>query len=438
MKIRACLMITALALIPLATTAAEAPETVSGNPMVLPCFAPGTPPEVVEHWTNLQNALQMESSLAVPEPFQLNNRWSSTATDGGGLGQGDPTTLTWSIVPDGTFIPSGVGEPSGTSGLIAFLDGIYGSMPVWLALFEQVFDRWGELNGINYVYEPNDDGAAMFGAAGQLGVRGDMRIGGKPIDGNSGILAYNFFPNTGDMVIDSPDSFYNNTSGNSLGFRNVIAHEHGHGQGLSHVCPITQTKLMEPFVSFAFDGPQHDDILATNRHYGDDFEDDDTTGTAAGLGSADGGITLNDVSIDDNSDIDFYGFDVAAASSVDVTLTPIGFTYLNGPQNPNGSCSAGTSFDSLIIQDLSLAVIDSDGSTVLASVDLNPAGMAEMVVDVTLPSGAGTYFVEVDGDATNNVQLYQLDVTSDSSAAIFSDGFESGDTTSWSSTVGGP
>ena len=69
------------------------------------------------------------------------------------------------------------------------------------------------------------------------------------ITGNFGILAYNFFPNSGDMVIDVPDSFYNNTSNNSLGLRNTLAHEHGHGLGLSHVCPVNQTKLMEPFIS---------------------------------------------------------------------------------------------------------------------------------------------------------------------------------------------
>ncbi len=432
MKVRACLLLAALFLLPLTATA-DLPE--AATEIALPCFAPGTPPEVVEYWTNLQGAIQEPSSLTVPPPdqFQLTNRWSITATDGGGLGQGDPTTLTWSIVPDGTFIPSGVGEPAGNSGLIAFLNGIYGSMPVWLALFEQVFDRWGELNGVTYVYETNDDGANLFANPGVVGVRGDLRIGGKPIDGNSGILAYNFFPNNGDMVIDSPDSFYNNTSNNSLRFRNVVAHEHGHGQGIAHVCPVNQTKLMEPFFSTAFDGPQHDDILATNRHYGDRFEHDDSSGTAAGVGSLGGGISLQNVSIDDNSDIDFYGFGVGAGLSVDVTVTPIGFTYLQGPQ-----CVPGTPFNSEIIHDLSLAVLDSDGSTVLASADVNPAGLPEEVNSVSLPSGAGTYFVEVDGDTTNNVQLYQLDIASALPPLIFTDGFESGDTTAWSSTVPGP
>ena len=41
----------------------------------------------------------------------------------------------------------------------------------------------------------------------------------------------NFFPNNGDMVIDTGDNFYNSTGSNSLRLRNVLAHEAGHGVG---------------------------------------------------------------------------------------------------------------------------------------------------------------------------------------------------------------
>ena len=132
--------------------------------------------------------------------------------------------------------------------------------------------------------EPNDDAVDLFTSSGVVNLRPDVRIGGRHIDGNSNILAFNYFPNNGDMVIDTNDSFYNDTSNNSLKFRNVLAHEHGHGIGIGHVCPVQQTKLMEPFVSTQFDGPQHDDIRAGQRLYGDRFEDNDTTGTATDLG----------------------------------------------------------------------------------------------------------------------------------------------------------
>ena len=62
------------------------------------------------------------------------------------------------------------------------------------------------------------------------------------------------------MVVDTSDSFFLQTREDSLRLRNVLAHELGHGVGLSHVRPVTQTKLLEPFATTAFDGPQHDDI----------------------------------------------------------------------------------------------------------------------------------------------------------------------------------
>src|SRR5690606_8662652 len=143
------------------------------------------------------------------------SRWTVTATNGYGLKQGDPTTLTWSIVPDGVAISGAIGEPSAPSNLRAFLNGIYGSEAAWLPIFQQVFDRWSEITGITYVYEPNDDRVALFGSPGVRGVRADLRIGGHRIDGNSNVLAYNYYPNNGDMVIDTADAFYTNTSNNS-------------------------------------------------------------------------------------------------------------------------------------------------------------------------------------------------------------------------------
>ena len=412
-------------------------ETVD-LPIPALCFAPGTPPDVVERALQRFEESFERTSLSPPSfaKHRIITSWFSTATDGSGLSQGDPLTLTWSVVPDGMSIPGhvSVGDATAPSNLRAFLTGIYGSEAVWLALFQQVFDRWSELTGITYVYEPNDDGGSWTGAAGQLGVRGDIRISGHAIDGNSGILAYNFYPDTGDMVIDTNDSFYSYTGLNSLGLRNVVAHEHGHGLGFNHVCPIDETKLMEPFVSFNFDGPQHDDILAANRSYGDRFEHNETTGAATPLGSF-GSKTEANLSVDDNSDSDVFSFIVSGAEEVGVTVTPTGLTYLEGPQNPNGSCTAGTSYDPLRIQDLEVRVLDVDGSTELGAADLGGVGVAETLVDIALPSGAGTYFVEVTGDSTNDAQLYELSMTVSPSDVIFTGDFESGGTTSWSSTV---
>jgi len=440
--IRGAILAVALLLVPslpvCASESTQLPVAPQETSMPAFCFAPGTPPGVVERAYE-RAAQSYELHSLAPEmslKFQIVNRWSITATDDGGLSQGDPMTLTWSVVADGTSIPAapGIGDVTAPSNLRAFLNGIYGDEATWLAIFQQVFDRWSELTGITYVYEPSDDGAALSGLSGLIGVRGDVRIGGHPIDGNFGILAYNYYPNDGDMVIDTPDSFYNDISSNSLKLRNTLAHEHGHGLGLDHSCPMNQTKLMEPILTTLFNGPQHDDILATNRSYGDRFEHDDTWGTAAPLGAF-GSTTEINLSVDSNTDIDVYSFIADVGAAVDVTLSPFGETYLSGPQNGDGSCSSGSNYDSLNIQDLEVRVLDVDGTTELAAADLNGVGQSEVLDDVALSSGAGTYFVEITGDATDVAQLYQLSITVSPSDQIFTDGFESSDTTKWSSTT---
>jgi len=286
MKLASRILIAAFAtltLTALSAGAAPAPDfdALPADALVpMACFGPETDLDLVQKYhqrfTNSRMLTSLNAQAGGLNGFQFNDtdRWSLTATNGGGLGQGDPTTITWSIVPDGTSIFGYNGEPTAPSNLRARLNQIYGSQAVWLPIFDGVFARWGELTGITYVFEPNDDGSPWTSttiAAGQLGVRGDVRISGHFIDGNSNVLAYNFFPNFGDMVIDTADNTYNNTASNSLILRNILAHEHGHGLGLSHVCPVSQTKLMEPFLATAFDGPQFDDILATNRGYGDSF-----------------------------------------------------------------------------------------------------------------------------------------------------------------------
>ena len=70
-------------------------------------------------------------------------------------------------------------------------------------------------------------------------------------------------PTNGDMVLDRSENWASGASGNFRFFRNTISHEHGHGIGMHHICPINQTKLMEPFLSTAFDGPRHDEIPRT-------------------------------------------------------------------------------------------------------------------------------------------------------------------------------
>ena len=406
------------------------------------CFAPGTSPEYIAGlnrravvqgiMTSLNARVQsliderITEGQEVPPQFQAVDRWTSTSTDGV-VARGTPITLTWSILPDGVTIPNGGvgGEAEAPSDLRRFLNCIYDSQAhscasppdrsaVWLPVFQSIFDRWQELTGITYQYVTYDDSAAFPSSGGSLGVRADVRIGGHALDGNSGVLAYNWYPNTGDMVIDTTDNFYTNLTSDSLRLRNVLAHEHGHGMGLAHTCPITQTKLMEPFLTTVFDGPQHDDILSANRNYGDVNEANDSLpGTSIGAVAS---FSQTNLSIDGTnlgaSEVDVFNIDVGGSASMNVTVTPVGQTYLEGVQNGDGSCSAGTSFNSAVLNNLRVEIVSSDQSTVLASASAAAAGVAETLSNVALSNGAGKYYIRVAGDdAIDNVQLYTIDVS---------------------------
>ena len=380
------------------------------------CFAPGTPDEVQDIFSALTGQGQLaevrSSSGFSALAFQQSNKWSLTALNGFNTGgDGDPVTLTWSIVPDGLSIPGSNGEPTAPSNLRAWLDDTYGSEATWLPLFQSVFDRWEELTGNTYVYVTFDDQAAFPNSRGRNNRRADVRIAGHTIDGSGGVLAYNFFPNGGDMVIDTADTFLESTFANSRRLRNTISHEHGHGLALGHVCPVNRTKLMEPSLSTSFDGPQIDEIYSTQRLYGDRFENTDTAGAAEDLGTlpSSGSTVVEDLSIDDNNDVDFYEF-ATPGSGFELTAIarPVGLTYLEGPQTST-TCN-GTSFNSLNQRDLAIQIRDSNGTTVLASSNTTGAGSAETISNFSLP-GSGPYFVRVSATAVDTLQLYELEIS---------------------------
>ena len=132
----------------------------------------------------------------------------------------------------------GVGEPVTANNIRAFFNGIHGSQSVWQPIFQSSYDRWESISGLDFEFEANDDGAPWATSGGLLGTRADMRLSSHSIDGQSGsnTLAYNFFPDFADMVIDSDNlSFYSNATNGYVRTRNVLAHETGHGLGMHHV-----------------------------------------------------------------------------------------------------------------------------------------------------------------------------------------------------------
>lgn len=361
--------------------------------------------------------------------YQLAARWTNTANGASGP-LGSPISLTWSLMPDGASI-----DGIGASNLISFLDTNLGSGPggtdltgrPWFPYFQESFDRWSELSGLTFSYEPHDDGVPHGNFPGVLGTRGDIRIGGGFIDGDGAIAGYNFLPNNGDMVLDTADvTLVTNPESNHLRFRTILMHELGHGLGFSHVNSADASFLMEAFFTYLFDGPQVDDIRGIHRAYGDALEKNnagagnDSYFNAISLGTLSDGLTVSIgtatdngtsvlpnetdfVSIDDNSDLDYYAFELSQTGVIEATLTPVGPTYLEGPLGGQQA-----TVNAAAISNLGLAVFDTDGVRILGNANLNGPGVAEQIRNLTL--GPGRYFARVSGNA-DDVQLYRLDLT---------------------------
>jgi serralysin len=371
--------------------------------------------------------------------------WLTTAS-GSRTANGQPATLTWGFVPDGTTILNGLTSLGG-SDLIAGLNSDFSGDPLetdytlqpWFGYFEDSFGRWSDLSGLTYEYEPNDTGQSLSTISGVKNVRADIRIGGAAIDGSSGTLAFNYFPDNGDMALDTDDmGFFANPVRENVQIRNTIMHEAGHGLGINHVNSDTDTLLMQPFISIQIDGPQLDEVRAAHFYYGDVNEKSNgglgnssaalatplgtiPDGTTASIGT-DADITNQSIGADDtdfvslsnDNDTDFFSFLVTEASTVDLLLKPLGGQFTQASQG-----ATPTPFDASARADLTLNLWDDDGLTLITSANLLPAGGIESILGVALPT-AGTYYASIT-TTTDTVQLYRLDISADSIPAIIGD-----------------
>lgn len=352
-------------------------------------------------------------------------RWTTTATDGPGIALGQPITLTWSIVQEGVNV-DGSGTPSD---LKAKFDAAFGSRAAWKDLLQEVFDQWEAKTGITYVHVP-DDGATFPGSDGVLGQRGDIRIGGTDIDGSGdGIIAFNYFPASGgDMVIDTAntDDTFSIADDNFRLVKNTVSHEHGHGLGFGHVCPLDGTKIMEPRLADDFDHSGHDDIANANRKYADAYESNgrnDSFATAIDLGVGitqtlgDGSDPLRQIAgLDSVFDEDFYALNLAAGDSISFVMRPQGTTFSFA--DDNGQLCDGVETSALasgLVMDMSIQFLDVDGISVLAQAVTSGVGANEFIPKTVVPV-SGTYFVRVFtsdqqlASDDDQVQLYALDI----------------------------
>lgn len=406
---------------------------------IMACYDPENPPSAeVMAWMEENLYGGGGNNGGWDDNYNNGARWSPGS-------QGSPYTVTWSFVPDGLSIPGAAGEPTAPSILFSKMDSKW-PRATWIGYFQNCFDRWGAVTGLNYVRVTAagvdwDDNVA-WGTSGNDTTHGDVRIAAHNIDGFSSILAYNQFPQNGDMVLDSGDmtgsSNFFQTTNSARFLRNVVQHEHGHGIGINHVCPATSSKLMEPFISTSYDGVRHDDIRAGSRHYGDVNEPDDTAATSGttitiGTVSVGSNVTLGTVpppltgtspanssilSIDANGEQDFHKFNVGATPIlVNVTIAPQGLSYASYTQT--SACNTTTAnIDSKSQADLAVQIIDKNTTTVLGEASAAALGANEVLSSVLI-SPTGDFYVRVyESSSPTQSQLYTLNITGAAAATM--------------------
>jgi hypothetical protein len=405
------------------------------------CFAPGVQPTPeMQEWIN-----QQLMGGFMDRFFLEGSSWTTA--------RNTPTTLSWSFVPDGLVITS-QGQPIGVSSLFSSMDALFaqeGGRATWIAQFQWAFDRWAALSGLSYTrvtFNGQDwDDASAWGTTGNDTTRGDIRICGIDIDGPSGILAFNPFPNGGgDMHMDVAERWDDNSPPDFTLLRSTVAHEHGHGIGLLHICPTAGVFLMEPAATENFEGPQHDDIRGAHRMYGDAFEPNNTSTAAISVGDVMPGVTLSLGALPANEeavlatsmasivdrtgtpDRDFYRVNATAPVLLNVSLQPIGTVYEAADQ---GQCNGPFSIvNSIAVADLRLQVLGSNGTTLILDRDQSPIGSIEFFNGLLM--APGTFFVAAQSDngptGETSVQMYNLSVVgrTDNMLPIASDSTEDG------------
>ncbi len=351
------------------------------------------------------------------------SRWTSTAGDPF-VPEGEPFFLTYSFVSDGVTIPTtNNGDAAAACNLEATMNANFpGGFTAFQDVVRDAFDQWQSITNITYVEVP-DDGApfrtsnGLLPSATEVG-RGDIRIAMRFIDGSAGqnILAVNYFPNAGgDMLLDSGNiATFADPSNDFRMLRNVLLHEHGHGLGLRHVMPVNETKLMEPFASTSFDGPQEDDFLAAASLYGDFVESNDSEAAATPIGDLQNVATIgiDGVVIERGGEEDWYKFNAVAGQRLFIDVNPLGSIYQHGAQpsdsNPNPPLET---IDTLAAGNLRITL--NRNGQFQAFADAGLAGDSERIIGFVAPA-TGVYHLKVDAAGVTDVpQQYEVIISRD-------------------------
>jgi len=353
--------------------------------------------------------------------------------------EGDPITLTWSFVPDGA--QQGVFG----SQLFAKMDADFAiqGRAFWIQQFQNAFNRWGELTGVTFerVSLPGEewDDGAPWGQPGADGLRGDIRIWGVNLGTPPGLVASTQLPSmfaggditmTTNAAIDWSAPYWNPV----WAFQRTLTHEIGHALGLNHVCPNNDTMLMQPWSTntFAVYGPQHDDMRAAQRLYGDPREPNDTWETAAWIdlpqtspGTVNygeiteplgpfGPIDHGKLSIDRAGDEDWYRFYLPgpAVRIVDLILEPVGFYYESRPEVVGQACPGPTipNVNSDLMADLRVQLYDWQGQLLQDSAPSSFGGFTIVYPGILLFAGP-SYYIRVFSDSASIPEPQQYSLT---------------------------
>jgi len=397
----------------------------NGQPVSSACFvANPTPEEFEEIMTRYQ---------ALPPPlvngfgdryFTAGSVWTGVGTLGSS-GRASQAILSYSFPADGTLWGDGVNGPSAANDLNARLTTLFGAgnLDRGREFIRQSLASWRRYGGLVYS-EVGDDNTAFSLNSAHTTVRGDVRIGSNA-QGTGGTLAYNRFPGSSDMTLNS-DYFpagqgaFASATDNYRYFRNVVAHEHGHGLGYIHPIPCDNTKLMEPFINTNFEMTQMDERRGIARNYGDRFVGNNSGATARDFGTlttpsvrsvVEQGLSTNGAGGVNNTDEDWFRFTLGTAQAVTISVVPIGGTSTQGEQS-NGCNGTTASVNATLAGNLNVELRNgANGVTVLQTASGGAAGVTESISAGTL--AAGTYWVRVFDVGTNPsenqiVQLYNL------------------------------